>query len=269
MQKFTIFTIIFSTIILTIVAELVLQDYLQKVYPPASSLQASVTTQDDFKFFYPDTEKVEEPEEDPEANTILEILNETRENTEDNKDSEDIEETESKDEVKEDDPGINETDDPGENTEEEPTKPHPSLSTETSVRVKTLLPALDIEGVKYTAGTPDTKIWDFVETEDLSIKTTILGYFEVEDIIGSFYELETKNPLISEAIYEELKTRFTASPEININETNDFGQASYLVNHNVKVNEVFLVIRRDNFVYCFGYQKQYHEMFKNFFAVLL
>ena len=66
MQKFTIFTIIFSVIVVSITAELVIQDYLQKLYPPAETLQADSITREDFEVFVPDTSEpaAEDPEED-------------------------------------------------------------------------------------------------------------------------------------------------------------------------------------------------------------
>jgi len=247
MQKFTIFTIIFSTIVLTIVAELVLQDYLQKIYPPAEALQASVTTQDDFEFFYPDTEKNEEEgaqESNEDTKTVLEILEDNRES------AEEVEKTVETS-------GINEK------------EGAPSLEFTISTRVNQLLPVLDIENIKYAPGTPDGNLWGIIDISDLSIKESVLGFFEVEDVIGSFYELETKNPLISDAIFEELKSRFGEFKEIEIHQTDQFGEKSFYINHSVKVGEVFLVMKSDNYIYCFGYQKQYHEKFKSFFDILL
>jgi len=247
MQKFTVFTIIFSTIVLTIVAELVIQDYLQKIYPPSSSLQASVATQDDFDFFYPDQEIQNEDlaeQNKDETNNVLKILEESRDNSEET---------------------ASEHNAPKEETQTD----KPSLKVETSVRVQTLISALDIEKVKYKPGTFGGKILDLVSTDDLPVKNIILGYFEVESVIGSFYEIETKNPLISETVYQELKNRFEQFPEIEINETNQFGEASLYINHSVKVNEVFILMKKDNYIYCFAYKKDYHDIFKNFFALLL
>ena len=53
MQKFTIFTVIFSIIVVSITSELVVQDYLQKLYPPAETLQTNATNSatDTFKDF--------------------------------------------------------------------------------------------------------------------------------------------------------------------------------------------------------------------------
>lgn len=251
MQKFTVFTIIFSVIIITIVAELVVQDYLEKVYPPASSLQASATQDDEFEFFYPDQELPEEEEaesdeeeESDTSNKVLEILEENR----------------------------SEIPEEGKETEEEtPRESAPEeLSTNISARVQTLLPALSIPNVEYKPGTFNGRLFNLVTTEDLAIKEATYGFFEVDaDIIGSFYEFETKNTLIAESTYEKLIEKFDEFPEIEINQTNQFGDQSFYINHSVKVNEVFVVIQKDNYVYSFAYQNQFHEVFKAFFGVLL
>lgn len=256
MQKFTVFTIIFSIIVVTIVAELVIQDYLEKVYPPAGSLQANVTRTDDFEFFYPDeTEsadpEIEEEELDTEDETEEESTNKVLEILEDNR----TDETEGNDE-------------PRESAEEQPEEF--DLESSRSARIETLLPALNIPNVEYKPGTYNGKLFNLVSTNSIAIKESVYGFFEVEgDILGNFYEFEMKNTLLAESNLKKLKTSFEEFPEITANQTNQFGDSSFYINHSVKVDQVFVVIQKDNFIYAFAYQSQFHEVFKAFFGVLL
>lgn len=259
MQKFTVFTIIFSVIVVTIVAELVIQDYLEKVYPPAGSIQANVTGADDFEFFYPDETESNQDESDEEAtdeeqdteteeestNKVLEILEETREDEpEDSRES-----------------AADET--PSQDTEFD-------LDAPKSARIQTLLPALNIPNVEYKPGTYNGKLFNLVSTDTIATKESVYGFFEVDgDILGNFYEFEMKNTLLAESNLKKLKSLFEEFPEITANQTNQFGDSSFYINHSVKVDQVFVVIQKDNFIYAFGYQNQFHEVFKSFFGVLL
>jgi hypothetical protein len=258
MQKFTVFTIIFSVIVVTIVAELVIQDYLEKVYPPAGSIQASAITGDEFEFFYPDeqdaestdpeTEQAEEEPEQESTNKVLEILEENRSD-----DQDEAEET---------------PDDARESAEEEPDQF--SLEAETSARIDTLLPALNIPNVEYKPGIYNGKLFNLVSTDSIAVKESVYGFFEVDgDNLGNFYEFEMKNTLLAESNFKKLKTLFEEFPEITANQTNQFGDTSFYINHASKVDLVYVVIQKDNFIYAFGYQSQFHETFKSFFGVLL
>jgi hypothetical protein len=129
MQKFTIFTVIFSVIVISITTELVIQDYLQKIYPPANVLQAN-SLSNDFGVYYEDNTPVE-----PKPKTE-EIQNETP-----------IDEITTDEDLKDRTERVKEILDNRRGTQEEPEQ-DTQTSLATSIRVKTLLPALTIEGVQ-------------------------------------------------------------------------------------------------------------------------
>lgn len=261
MQKFTVFTIIFSVIVVTIVAELVIQDYLEKIYPPADSIQASVVNRDDFEFFYPDEtenqQQAEDDETDSEAenqddnestNKVLEILEDF-----------DLEEADDEEEVRQS----------AEDTETS-TQNEFDLETKKSARIDTLLPALNIPNVEYKPGTYNGKLFNLVSTDSIAIKESVYGFFEAEgENVGNFFEFEMKNTLLAESNLKKLKQLFEEFPEITANQTNQFGDNSFYINHSAKVEQVYVVIQKDNFIYAFAYRTKFHETFKSFFGVLL
>jgi hypothetical protein len=243
MQKFTIFTIIFSVLIITITAELVVQDYLQKLYPNPEALQSNALNANNFED-YLDT-NTDEPENL--KSRVEELL-----------DSEptDDEQEDSVSPLQELSNELNQTD-----SEQD------LLPSAVSVRVETLLPALDIDSVQYAEKEYLNKLFQLIDTTKMPIDRSAYGLFTVNGTtIGSVYEYRGKTELDAEAIYSQIKADSDAYPEITVNETNQFGESSFYINHIVKVGEVFVVFQKDNYVYAFAYKKDLHDKFREFFA---
>jgi len=157
MQKFTIFTVIFSVIVLTITTELVVQDYLQKLYPPPGSVQASTLGDDDFGVFYNENgeaigsegettpeDDLQDSEEEPRTSKVREILNEQRE--------EDVEST-------------------------------IGVASGGSIRIKTLLPAVNVAGIKFEDSDYPGKLFHLIETSDLEIEEISYGLFKLNSFL--------------------------------------------------------------------------------------
>ncbi len=236
MQKFTIFTIIFSVIVVSITAELVIQDYLQKLYPPAETLQADSITREDFEVFVPDTSEpaAEDPEEDDPEEEEDRVTSKVKEILDRKK---------------------------AENTL--------SSADETS-SVKLLMPALNVDGVKFRQDDYPGRLFGLIETEDLDIRSVLYGLFTLSDtVIGSSFEMKFKTELDAEKAYRTLIVRGNNLDGVETNETNQFGERSFYINVAVKVNQVFILFQQDNFIYAFGYPTNLHEKFKAFFAVLV
>lgn len=249
MQKFTIFTIIFSVIVISITTELVIQDYLQKLYPPASTLQTN-TLNDDFGVFYEDDTPVEPKTEEQPVET-----------------EEEPAEQPSEEELKDRTERVKEILDRRRGVEEDPEE---DKGINSSVRVRTLLPALSIEGVQLKNLNYPGKMFQIIETESLDAAEIAYGVFQLESgTIGSMYELRFRNELRAEEAYTLIKAQAASFEGIETNETDQFGESSFYINNIVKVNEVFVVFHQDNYIYAFAYKKDYHEVFKAFFAVLV
>jgi hypothetical protein len=237
MQKFTIFTIILSTLIIAIVAELVIQDYVQKLN--SESLLQANTFGSSFVAPYNNAEESLEPE-----NTALAELNKRLQEIATNNSS--------ASEITED------------TTSPETIEPAIPFS-----RIQTLLPALRIEGLELTSATYNQRLFQLIDTTPLDIPTVNYATLDTDsDTVASVYEFTFRTSVDAENGFDEIRLLANSFPNIDTNQTNQFGDRSYYINHLVKVGEVFLVVRQENLVTAFAYKKEYHDIFKTFFGVL-
>lgn len=71
-----------------------------------------------------------------------------------------------------------------------------------------------------------------------------------------------------EDVYGSLKKRASEGLDTEINETNEFGKASFYLNDSKRQETAFLVVRFKNLVYGFSYPKTYHPQVKNLVQLL-
>jgi len=238
MQKFTIFTIIVSTLIIAIVAELVIQDYLQKLNN-TGTLQANVFGS---SYIAPYESEQQGPGQTESSEAIIELNKRLQEIASANPQ-----------------PTL-----PSAETGAEQTEVYTPFS-----RVQTLLPALQIPGLSLVPAVYDQRLFQLIDTTPLRIQNANYAVLEVENgTIGSVYEFVFRTTVDAENAFDEIRILSNSFPNIDTNQTNQFGDRSYYINHLVKVGEVFLVVRKDNIVSAFAYKKDYHETFKTFFGVL-
>lgn len=64
-------------------------------------------------------------------------------------------------------------------------------------------------------------------------------------------------------VYELLKLRTAQGLNIRLNETNEFGLASFYMNDPTRSDTAFLTVRIAGFIYSFSYPKAYHSQVKN------
>jgi hypothetical protein len=83
------------------------------------------------------------------------------------------------------------------------------------------------------------------------------------------YIIVPDDPLGIEDIYDLLKLRASEGLEVEINETNDYGSASFYMNDLRRENAAFLTVRIGSRIYGFSYPKQYHPQIKNLVSVLM
>jgi hypothetical protein len=227
MQKFTIFTVILSVIIITIIAELVVQDYLQKVYSPLVQTNTLGTSNFD-DFIAPFADKAEEDTGTQElADRIKELIPSTTNNS----------------------------------IEVVASKPFDEI-------IK-LAPALQIPNLAFEQVTYENRLFQLIDTTSLNLSGAAAADINVGSAaIGSSYELKSRTPVDAEKNFDEIRILANSFPSIDTNQTNQFGDRSFYINHLVKVGEVFLVVQQDAVIYAFSYKKEYHETFKTFFGVL-
>lgn len=152
-----------------------------------------------------------------------------------------------------------------EQTSEEESSPNP-----TSVRLDSLLPALDISRLQYESQAPTTTIFNLVELKDLDINKNVYGFLRSDgDLIGSISEITSTNEKESQQIYQEIKAIAGSFREFSVNETNEFGSNSFYINPSEENKDAFLVMHNDNLIYALAYNKDLHSQFKEWFELLL
>lgn len=69
-------------------------------------------------------------------------------------------------------------------------------------------------------------------------------------------------------VYELLKLRAAQGLNIRLNETNEFGLASFYMNDLTRSDTAFLTVRIAGFIYSFSYPKAYHSQVKNLMKLI-
>ncbi len=69
-------------------------------------------------------------------------------------------------------------------------------------------------------------------------------------------------------VYQLLRSKSFQIPSVQVNETNDFGVSSFYFNDSRRSNTAFLVVRIGNMIYSFSYPKDYHSQIKNLIQLL-
>ncbi|PIR55153.1 hypothetical protein COU74_01990 [Candidatus Peregrinibacteria bacterium CG10_big_fil_rev_8_21_14_0_10_36_19] len=69
-------------------------------------------------------------------------------------------------------------------------------------------------------------------------------------------------------VYEILKVRGSEGLEVEINETNSFGEKSFYINDSRRQNVAFLTVKISNLIYAFSYPKEYHVQIGNLVKLL-
>lgn len=87
--------------------------------------------------------------------------------------------------------------------------------------------------------------------------------FEGENYVGSFYEMKYPTDTGAFQGYLSLRERATALYEIGeVNEVNNYGDASFYFNHFTKTKTVHVVIRNGKDIYAFEYAYSNHDKMK-------
>lgn len=197
MHKFTIFTIIFSVVVVVTVGELVVHDYLDNKSGVSEESEVESTE-----------EIVEEVEVEPEV--VTSVLN-----------------------------------------------------------------SLDFvsfgfaEGVELREKTFSNAVFSFLEYESSASEGFYWELFEGEEYAAGVYEIICENPTEAFTVYTDLReSGIAAADSGEVNETNNYGEASFYFNHSTKTTTIYLVVLGEDRVYAFTYAYKYHEAFKGVFGDL-
>jgi hypothetical protein len=86
--------------------------------------------------------------------------------------------------------------------------------------------------------------------------------------IAEFYEIHAESQLLANEIFLLIKEKALQAIEAGINETNEYGEASYYINYVDRGNTAFLVVKVREGVYALSYKKELHAFIKSLILLL-
>lgn len=107
----------------------------------------------------------------------------------------------------------------------------------------------------------DGLLYGFWEMTDDFSNFTILEHkiFDGPNFMASLYEIQGENEIQAFAAYEALRQIALTSPLGDLNENNSYGDASFYFNHSTKMNTVYMIVRKGLGVYAFQYGHDVHH----------
>lgn len=230
MSRFTFFTILFSLIVIVIVGQLVLRDALFPQEYQTDVVSTTVGSGD--------------------GSDII------------------VDEGETKEIV----PYISDESLPEEFIIDEPPEPIP-ISTPTSVvKAQNILDMRLLQQVGFAEVGQKIflgKIFDLFDISRQSFSSVVS--YEMKEkagVIGVATEIEMKDEISAQELYKLIQNKSKVYIDLLVNETNQFGDRSFYINHRKKVDEAFLAVRMKNRIYAFAYLKDYHPRIKTLINLL-
>lgn len=282
MQKFTVFTVVLSIVVIVIVTDMVVNNYLPEM--TGKDIVSELTAG---KFTLPESLDVSKATQ----TNVLGADETSSEATNSNHlgfdlvEKNAISETETEFEFKtESDPENIPADNPvPRKTDNE--IPVTSISSSTS--------SIDFEDNDFTITTKNIYLRD----EQLKSAGFVSAYLEEEQHDGSLYKtiytddlydvavkkfiiksddamfakvyiIKTGPSSTTPEVYQVLRIRGSEGLELEINETNEFGDGSFYMNDSRRPQTAFLTVKLGNLIYGFSYPKEYHSQVKNLVKLL-
>ncbi len=114
------------------------------------------------------------------------------------------------------------------------------------------------------------KLFDRIDISNLNF-LNILRYDFLENDISkvlSFYQIKANDAATAKEVYGLIKAKSGAEIGVIVNETNQFGEASFYDNFIDYPERVFLVVKKGNNVYSLSYQKELHPRVQMLLSLL-
>jgi len=295
MQKFTIFTILLTGLVVVVTSEIVVNEYLPQVQ------EGDLVTQENLELDLPDSLDLSktigtsvlgadaglsnylgsdvEPSsiDEPQLESIARVMEDTPSSPEL---SEDVSPTEKELEEKR----VNfvnplfASDEPEQIEQiEQPSSDNDSGLTDfedTSTQVVKYSPNVYLREEQLRSAGFVSAYLEETANSGLLYKTIAID--DLEDVTVNEYLVRTDNELLAKVyvlktginlnindIYSVIKTRASSGLNVEVNETNDFGINSFYMNDNSRPNTAFLTVRVGGLIYGFSYPKTYHSQVKN------
>lgn len=100
-----------------------------------------------------------------------------------------------------------------------------------------------------------------VEVSKTSIKTD-------ESLLAKVYVIKVGSLTSVNEVYEVLKVRGSEGLDVDLNETNEFGDGSFYLNDARRSNVAFLTAKVGGLIYGISYPKEYHAQVKNLLMLI-
>lgn len=116
----------------------------------------------------------------------------------------------------------------------------------------------------------DGTIYKTIRIDDIADVTLNKTVIRTQDeLLAKVYVVSVGIQANINDVYDALKTRAGAGLGIEINETNEYGIASFFINDSSRPNTAFLTVRVGGLIYGFSYPKEYHAQIKNLVQLLM
>lgn len=115
----------------------------------------------------------------------------------------------------------------------------------------------------------DGSLYKTIYTDDLydvSVKKIVIK--STDALFAKVYVVKVGPNSSLDDVYQVLKIRGAEGLESEINETDEFGDESFYMNDTRRPNTAFLTVRIGNLIYGFSYPKEYHAQVKNLTKLL-
>ena len=294
MRKFTVFTVILSIVVVSIVAKLIVQEYIPKIdeYVGENSL-ASVVNSDQGSTDGSIQKLGFDLKKDTPVNTVEPVATDVA------TDMETVDIQDANTATIEDQDIVPATD-----------ELIPINIDDTKITVPARTTTIDSPSVTPDEAVDDSVAKDFEDTNSVVFSTNgvirdeqiksagfVGAYLEDEKDNGFLYKtiytgdlkdldvkkyvIRTKTSFLAkiyvlkagpgstiEDVYKVIKTRAAEGLDTEINETNDFGENSFYMNDSRRGNTAFLTLKMRGLIFGFSYPKEYHTQIKNLISLL-
>lgn len=110
------------------------------------------------------------------------------------------------------------------------------------------------------------KTIDISDLEDAEVTKTDIR--TIDEILAKVYIFKIGISSSANDVYLNLKLKASQGLNVKLNETNEFGSASFFINDPVRSETAFLIVRISGLVYGFSYPKTYHSQVKNLIQLI-
>jgi len=115
----------------------------------------------------------------------------------------------------------------------------------------------------------DGRLFKTIDISDLTgVNATKTNIRTKDELLAKVYIFKTDLNNSAESIYQTIKLKSSQGLGIKLNETNEFGSASFFMNDPSRSDTAFLTVKISGFVYAFSYPKTYHSQVKNLIQLI-